>query len=226
MLPVLRDWTETEVHLNRYLSQTVAWPDAALHELLRQRLMAFSEGRVESLRALFDDPGSVQDADARLVRWASGSPRALLELGDDLLDVPRRSPGPSPKLTEADLEAIEKRFQEQYAPKLIPPLRLEQESGRVLTGDQLVAEMSGMEFALLRFLYTYAGQVKSKEDIWEKVYEYTTEGVSDAAIDSLVHRVRKKIERDSSNPVYLKTVPRKGYQLLNTSYAQPEMDSP
>jgi DNA-binding winged helix-turn-helix (wHTH) protein len=204
--------TRDEIRMDRLPSQTVFWPDETLRALLRERLKVYSDSRVESLTA----PNVAQDIDARLVRWANGSPRTLLELGEDLLCVHGQGHDAAVKLTQADLEAIEARFQDQYAPDLVPRLHVDEESGQVSIDGQAAALVTGMELKLLLFLYRHADQIKSKDDIWRQVYGYDAEGVSQTAIDSLVHRVRKKIERDVSNPVYLMTVRGKGYRLVNT----------
>lgn len=205
-----------QVRLDRFPSQTISWPDDALRELLRQRLRAYSEGRVENMAELFDDPNGIRDADARLVRWANGSPRMLLELCDELFATHCQQYMPAPKLNKADLDALEERFQVQYARTLVPPLQVDQSTGRVLVGRRVVTQVSGLELALLAFLYQHAGETKSRDDIWRQVYDYDDDVPSDNAIDSLVHRVRKKIERSAGGPVYLKTIRGQGYQLLNT----------
>jgi hypothetical protein len=205
-----------EVRMDWWPPQIISWSDEALLEMLQLRLRTYSDDRVSSLTALFDESGRTTDVDARLVRWASGSPRVLLELGDELVQMHDGSRNAARKLTEAELQVLERRFQDDYAPALVPPLVVEPNTGRVLIGDKQQAQMSGNELALLAFLYGHAGDVKSKDDIWHEVYGYDTEGVSDTAIDSLVYRVRKKIEQDPGNPIYLLTVRGQGYQLLNT----------
>lgn len=205
-----------EVRLDRLLVHPISWPDGKLQELLRMRLIALSQGRIESLRALFDDPDSVGDVDARLAGWASGLPRALLELGDELLSIHSRHDAGSPKLTAADWSAFEARFQAQYASQLVPPLRVDEKARQVFIGEgPLSASFTENEFSLLCFLYRHADKIVSKDDVWREVMGYGQSGVSDTAIDSLIFRTRKKIEKDPRNPVYLQMVCGEGYVLKN-----------
>ncbi len=205
------------IRTDRLQFLSVSWTDNSLRRLLQQRLRAFSAGQVQSLAALFDDPSNAQDIDARLVRWAGGSPRTLLELTEELLTIHCRQYQPPLKLSGSDLEQLETRFQLEYAPQLIPPLRVDAKNHQVLIGNRPITKTtSPTEFKLLLFLYRHAGEIKSKDDIWREVYEYDEDGTSDVAIDSLVFRLRKKVEQDPGNPVYLKTVRGQGYRLLNT----------
>jgi|WetSurMetagenome_2_1015567.scaffolds.fasta_scaffold155198_2 DNA-binding winged helix-turn-helix (wHTH) protein len=70
------------------------------------------------------------------------------------------------------------------------------------------------EYALLNFLYKKAGTLCSREElisaVWPEVVD--TVGVTDAAIDQLVHRLRSKIEIDPSHPERL--VNRKGFGFI------------
>jgi DNA-binding winged helix-turn-helix (wHTH) protein len=214
LLPALR--ARDEVRLDRLVWHQVSWTGSALRALLRQRLVAFSEGQVQSMQALFDDPSSSGDVDARLVRWANGSPRMLLELGDELLSVHCAQGASSAKLTEADLEILEAKYQAEYAPQMILPLSIDKSGMQVvIDGRPISLALSPTELKLMWFLYQHAGEVKSKDETWEAVYG-CEQARTDTAIDSLVFRTRKKIERDPRNPVYLKTVRGKGYLLLNT----------
>ena len=56
------------------------------------------------------------------------------------------------------------------------------------------------------------GKVFTREDLIENIWgeEYETGSIS---IPVYVRRIREKIERDPSNPVYLQTVWRFGYRL-------------
>jgi len=218
LLPVLKCYPE--IRLDRLSVHSVSWSEHTLRELLRLRLQAFSDSRVQSLSELFDDPGSVTDIDMRLVGWANSSPRALLELSDELLSVHSQRDDAAPKLTVQDWEIFAARFQTQYAPQLVPPLRVDEKSKQVFVGTQLLnVSFTPNEFDLLCLLYRRAGQVVSKDEVWREVLGYNVDGVSDTAIDSLVFRTRKKIEKDPKNPVYLHTVRGAGYVLRNVEGA-------
>jgi DNA-binding response OmpR family regulator len=56
------------------------------------------------------------------------------------------------------------------------------------------------------------GRVFSREALMEQVWG-TDRVVDDRSIDSLVSRLRKKLEADASNPIYLQTVWGAGYRI-------------
>jgi DNA-binding response OmpR family regulator len=66
------------------------------------------------------------------------------------------------------------------------------------------------------FLYKRAGTISRKDelisDIWPEAVD--SEGVSDAAIDQLVHRLRAKIEPDPARHQRLKIKKGFGYMLV------------
>lgn len=197
--------------LNQYHLQ---WRDEHLLRMLRCRLQAFSEGHIPSLDAVADVDVAGR-IDGQLVKWACGSPRNLLLLGDTLLAIHCDREGDlGPLLTQEDLQEVTDRFEREYGP-LVPPLSIDEKQQKVFIGGRPIKDkLSPLEYALLWFLYQNAGEVKSKDDIYMAVYQ-TTEGVSDEAIDSLVFRLRQKIETDPKNPVYLITQRGRGYQLMN-----------
>jgi hypothetical protein len=204
------------VRLDRLNQYHLEWRDDHLVRMLQSRLQSFSRGRIASLDAIADVDVAGR-IDIQLARWACGSPRNLLLLGDILFTVHCDQEGESKLLlTEEDLQRVPDRFRRDYG-LLVPPLSIDEKQQRVLIGGQPIrGELSALEYELLWFLYQNAGEVKSKDDIYLAVYQ-TTEGVSDEAIDSLVFRLRQKIEVDPKRPVYLVTLRGVGYQLLNTA---------
>lgn len=193
---------------------TLEWQDKHLGQMLKSRLLTLSGGRVPSLDAIADE-SVVGRIDAQLVEWAHGSPRKLLLLGDIILtlhcDLREEY---QPLLTEEDLRGVPDQFRREYGP-LVPPLSLDETEQKVLIGGRPVREaLSPLEYRLLQFLYENAGEIKSKDDIYLAVYQ-TTEGVSNEAFDSLVFRLRQKIEANPSKPSYLLTLRSQGYKLVN-----------
>lgn len=65
---------------------------------------------------------------------------------------------------------------------------------RTVRRDGQVVELSGREYALLEFLASRAGQVVSRTEIWEHVYEFESEAESNV-VDAFIRLLRKKIER-------------------------------
>jgi DNA-binding response OmpR family regulator len=72
-------------------------------------------------------------------------------------------------------------------------------------------DLTTLEFDLLFFLAANRGRVYSREDLLERVWG--EERVVDArSIDSLVSRLRKKVEPDPGSPLYIQTVWGAGYR--------------
>ncbi len=75
-------------------------------------------------------------------------------------------------------------------------------------------QLTPMEFELLYFLASHAGQVFDRatlfRQVWGREYEY---GRETNLIDVCVRRLREKIERDPSHPEYLRTVRGVGYKI-------------
>lgn len=71
--------------------------------------------------------------------------------------------------------------------------------------------LTTLEFDLLYFLASRPGKVFSREALLEQVWG-TDRVVDDRSIDSLVSRLRRKLEADPSDPKYLQTVWGAGYR--------------
>ncbi len=80
----------------------------------------------------------------------------------------------------------------------------------VRTGGKVV-ELTSLEFDLLHFLAHHPGWVYSREALMDQVWG---EGrvVDDRSIDSLVSRLRRKLEPDPAHPIYVQTVWGAGYR--------------
>lgn len=83
---------------------------------------------------------------------------------------------------------------------------LTSESGQRIT-------LTPLEARLLECLMTNAGNVMTMEAIIEWVWG--PGGADSDMLRQLVRRLRGKIEPDSSNPIYIKTVPGLGYGFMN-----------
>jgi len=91
----------------------------------------------------------------------------------------------------------------------IDPSRLE------VTRDDEPIDLSTLEFSLLYFLASRPGRVYSRESLMEQVWG-DDRIVDTRSIDSLISRLRRKIERDPSNPKYVQTVWGAGYRFAKT----------
>jgi len=76
--------------------------------------------------------------------------------------------------------------------------------------------LTPQEFRVLRFLYQHAGKVCSRKAIVEQGLgeAYSDTEIEDSRFNSMMGRLRKKIEADPDNPRYLITVRGEGYQLM------------
>lgn len=71
--------------------------------------------------------------------------------------------------------------------------------------------MTSKEFDILEFLAWNKGQVFSKEQIYDRIWgEYYV--ADDRNITAYINKIRKKIEPDQSNPIYIQTVWGVGYK--------------
>jgi hypothetical protein len=76
--------------------------------------------------------------------------------------------------------------------------------------------LSLLEFKLLKFLTENPNRILGREDVINSVWSETKsqEGVTEAALDQLISRLRKKIEEDPNNPVHLLTVKGRGFKFV------------
>lgn len=89
-------------------------------------------------------------------------------------------------------------------------LRIHLEERRVEAGEREV-HLTVLEFAILRYLVLHAGQCCSRADLIDAAWGFE-EGVSDAALNTCVARLRAKIEPDPANPRYIVSVHGVGYR--------------
>ena len=83
---------------------------------------------------------------------------------------------------------------------------------RRLTRDERVIELSAREFDILRLLAEAAGRVVERQQLFASVWGPTFYG-DERALDVYIRMIRKKIEPDPSQPMYLRTVRGVGYRL-------------
>ena len=87
---------------------------------------------------------------------------------------------------------------------------------QVVQKNRQVLDLSRLQYALLAYLYERQGIVCHADELIRVVYGeevLPTEASADKRFERLIARLREKIEDDPSNPVYLLTVPGRGYRL-------------
>jgi DNA-binding response OmpR family regulator len=82
---------------------------------------------------------------------------------------------------------------------------------RVVDREGVDLRLTAREFDLLVFLARHAGQVFSREQLMDAVWDYDFAGDS-STVTVHMRRLREKIEEDASRPRYLKTVWGVGYK--------------
>ncbi|NNE42836.1 MAG: winged helix-turn-helix transcriptional regulator [Gemmatimonadetes bacterium] len=84
-------------------------------------------------------------------------------------------------------------------------------SRREVQRDGDAVEVTSLEFDLLYFLARRPGRVYSRDALMDQVWGQDRV-VDDRSIDSLVSRLRRKLEPDPAHPRYLTTVWGAGYR--------------
>jgi len=89
-------------------------------------------------------------------------------------------------------------------------LRVETASQRVWRGKEEI-QFTPREYALLEYLAMRAGEVVSRTDIWEHVYEFNSEADSNV-VDVYIGYLRRKMGR-AGKPPLIRTIRGRGYIL-------------
>jgi DNA-binding response OmpR family regulator len=92
----------------------------------------------------------------------------------------------------------------------VQDLRIDTNTRRVHVADREVS-LTPREYALLELLAREAGKVLSREDIWERAYEFHSEAMSNV-VDVYIGYLRRKLDV-SGRPSRIETVRGYGYRL-------------
>jgi DNA-binding response OmpR family regulator len=82
----------------------------------------------------------------------------------------------------------------------------------VRIGDAEPIALTALEGSLLDYLIINSGQILTIDALIDHVWG--AQGGDRDMLRQLVRRLRRKIEADPTNPVYIKTVPGLGYGLM------------
>ena len=101
----------------------------------------------------------------------------------------------------------------QIAPVSIlsfPGLEIRQHQRRVLQNGEEI-NLTRLEYSTLIFLASNPGIVLTQEHIFEAVWNMDSDSCHSSVVN-VIYNLRKKIEPDSKNPTYIKTVLGVGYK--------------
>ena len=133
---------------------------------------------------------------------------AGLELGaDDYITKPF-----SPREMVARVRAVMRRYDRPAAPVRLSAGAVELDSEAMsLTVAGVLVPTTLTEFRLLEHLMRHAGQVFTREQLLDAVWQ-EARYVTDRSVDVYIRRLRGKIEQDPENPRFLRTVRGAGYR--------------
>lgn len=118
----------------------------------------------------------------------------------------------SPRQLVARVEAVLRRAgspQLASSPITVNDLTLDPMRHEVSTGGEIVAHLTPLETRLLETLMINQNQVLLTDTLID--YIWGPEGGDRAMLKQLVYRVRRKIEKDPSQPIFIQTVSGVGY---------------
>lgn len=203
----------------------------------RSRLIALSGGHPGSIVALFDLLRAQPAAPAAWTDWASAQPTVIDECRkiwhglaeDERLELNRVSRGlaaSAPALREllrlkglisaqdTLFSPLFNQFVRRHGAPADNRMRIDPATRTVWVAGQHVEGLTPREYDLLLALYQRHGEVCTRDELLQRVYPQDAglEG-SDNRLDTLVRRVREKIEPVREQPRYLLTVRGVGYRL-------------
>ncbi len=111
----------------------------------------------------------------------------------------------------ARIRALVRRNYNKKSPQIVvEDLRIDLNTQQVCRGDRLI-QLTAREYGLLEYLAVRAGEVVSRTDIWEHVYEFNSSAASNV-VDVYIGYLRKKLQSEGK-PSLLHTVRGRGYLL-------------
>jgi DNA-binding response OmpR family regulator len=114
----------------------------------------------------------------------------------------------------ARVQALVRRSYERKDPVLnIGPLRIDTSTRRVRREGQEI-QLTAREYALLEYLAMRAGELVTRSQIWEHVYDFASDATSNV-IDVYIGHLRRKID-DPGEPSFIATQRGRGYMLRKT----------
>lgn len=105
---------------------------------------------------------------------------------------------------------VRRRYKRKNAEIVVEDLRIDLNTQQAFRADHVV-QLTPREYALLEYLALRTGDVISRQDIWEHVYEFNSSATSNV-VDVYVGYLRKKLDIEGK-PKLIHTVRGRGYRL-------------
>ena len=102
------------------------------------------------------------------------------------------------------------------------PFRLDLKTGELFRGERKI-RLQEQPFQILKMLLEQPGQVVSRERIRETLWSDDTIVEFDNSVHAAIKKLRTALSDSAENPVYIETLPRKGYRFIGTmEISEPE----
>ena len=105
---------------------------------------------------------------------------------------------------------IRRHYQQKHACITIEDIKIDLNKQQVYRKNQPVI-LTPREYALLEYLAVRAGQIVTRTDIWEHVYDFNSSATSNV-VDVYIGYLRKKLEKQGK-PALIHTIRGRGYML-------------
>jgi DNA-binding winged helix-turn-helix (wHTH) protein len=89
--------------------------------------------------------------------------------------------------------------------------QLDVQAGQLLKGGRVV-RLKPQPFKLLQLLVSRAGEVVTRDDIREALWGTETFVDFEQGVNSAIKQVREALGEDADRPLYIETVPKRGYR--------------
>lgn len=136
-----------------------------------------------------------------------------LELGaDDYITKPFRI-----RELLSRIKTVLRRYQKQPEPshamiEIGERIRIHPLAGKVYKDDEEVV-LTALEYRLLLIFANHIGQILSRSQLLERIWDVAGEFVNDNTLTVYIKRLREKLEDDPANPRFIKTVRGFGYKV-------------
>lgn len=95
------------------------------------------------------------------------------------------------------------------------PYVLDRRAGRMFKHD-LRIKLSGQPLEVLALLLEHAGEVVTREDLRQRLWPTDVYVDFERSLNSAVKKLRRALNDDPQSPLYIETLPKKGYRFIGT----------